>query len=83
MERALRVIAVISLFLVVLCTASCKSSDDSAREYERMEKKMLKEEDKAYKAAKKEHLRIQSKATREMMRNSNKKAKKLNKYRER
>jgi hypothetical protein len=83
MKRIIRTFAVISLFLWILAGSSCKTSEDSAKDYERMEKKMLKEEEKSYKAARKEFIRIQSKATRQMMRESNKKAKKLNKPKER
>jgi hypothetical protein len=79
MKRIIRSFAVILLFLWILTGNSCKTSEDSAKEYERMEKKMIKEEEKSYKAAKKDFISIQSKATRQMMRESEKKAKKLNK----
>jgi len=79
MKSSIKIIAVTWLFILVLFGASCKTGEDSAREYMRMEKKMAREEDKSYEAAKKEHMKIQSKATRKMMRDSHKKAKKLNK----
>ena len=78
MKSIIKSIAVISLLIIAFTCVSCKSSEDSAREYERMEKKMAREEEKSYEAAKKEHLEIQSKATRKMMQESKKKAKRLN-----
>ena len=43
-----------------------------------MEKKTLKEDQKKLEAAKKKHISIQSKATRKMMKDSRKRAKRLN-----
>ena len=67
------------VLLLMVSLPSCKNGEDSVRQYERMEKKMLKEEEKSLDVAKKEHLKIQSKATRTMMRDAKKRAKKLNK----
>jgi hypothetical protein len=71
------------LLMLILVSPGCKNSEESVRKYERMEKKMLKEEQKSLEAAKKNHLKIQSKATRQMMKDSKKRAKKLNKPKKR
>jgi Flp pilus assembly protein TadB len=83
MNSSIKIIAVLSLLFIAFTCGSCKGTEESAREYERMEKKMAKEEEKSYNASKKEHLQIQSKATRKMMHESKRKAKKLNRPKKR
>jgi len=83
MKRKIRIISGILLILLLVALGGCRSNKNSPEYYERMEKKMEKEETKAMEASKKEHLKIQSKATRKMMRDSRKRAKKLNKPKKR
>jgi hypothetical protein len=69
-----------ALLVVLLMAASgCMNSSQSVRKYERVEKNRIKEEQKALEAARKNHLENQSEAARKMMKDSKKRAKKLNK----
>jgi len=78
MKRKIRIFSGILLIFFFLASPACKNSQNSPRKYEKMEKKMMKEEEKAMEAARKEHMKIQSKATRKMMRDMKKRAKRLN-----
>ena len=79
MKRKIWIFQLILLTLLLVSAAGCRNSRDSAREYERMERKMLKENEKKLESVRKNHLKIQSKATRQMMKDSKKRAKQLNK----
>jgi hypothetical protein len=83
MKGKIRILTGILLLSMLLAAPSCRNGEDSVRKYDRMEKKMLKEDQKSFEAAQKEHLKIQSKATRQMMRDAKKRAKKLNKPKKR
>lgn len=62
---------------------SCRNARQTPKDYERMEKQLQKEEEKSIEAAKKHHLKIQSKATRQMMRDAKKRSRALNKPKKR
>ncbi|MCD4736820.1 MAG: hypothetical protein K8R53_12310 [Bacteroidales bacterium] len=78
------------VYVIVICFSlplleGCKSKEIARAEKEnyKRRKKSAKEEQKTYKALKKRHMGFQSDETRKRMKNNEKRAKKLNKSKER
>jgi len=83
MKNKIWILPCIVMMVLVLQAASCKNTQKAPRKYDRMEKQMIKEEGKALEAAKKQHLKIQSKATRQMMKDAKRRSRQLNKPKKR
>jgi hypothetical protein len=83
MKRKIWIFSVFSLVIILIATGGCKNSKESVRKYERMEKKRVKEEQKALDVARKNHVEMQSKATQKMMKENRKRAKKYNESKKR
>jgi sortase (surface protein transpeptidase) len=81
MKRIINIIVVLLLFGV--WATSCKTAAREEKYYERQEKKLAAEEQKAYDNRVKEHQNIQSKETQKMMRATERNSKQLNKSRRR
>jgi sortase (surface protein transpeptidase) len=71
------------LFLILGFVTSCKTAAREEKYYEKQEKKKVAEEQKAYEKSVNDHLKIQSKETLKMMKETERESKKLNKSRKR
>lgn len=83
MKRLLSITTGLWIIFSVSVFTGCKSTGESTREYEKLEKQMMKGEQKSLREARDHHVKIQSKATRQMMKDAKKRAKQLNKPKKR
>lgn len=83
-QLADRLFKLLMLLLLVLgCATSCKTAAREEKYYEKQEKKKVAEEQKAYENSVNDHLKMQSKETLKMMKETERESRKLNKSRKR